>query len=181
MSEVITTPSLRLLKELHRQLQQAYPSIDAPDIPSYIQGKNVVILGGPASGKSFLAWQLMGSESHEHVSTDYYMTHGFEQSLYMLLDDIKYEAIPTPHIIEGVIGARLIRKGAEWGTYYPDVIIELRVSDDRLEREYVKRGEDKLKGARAMTKSIDTILNAYRSMPVPSDKKPIWITINNEY
>lgn len=178
----MTTPSLRMLQQIHAALAQAYPNIEAPDIPSYISGRNVLIIGGPASGKSFLAWQLMGSEEHEFVGTDDYMHFGFNESMYVLLDYVTSGKIAQPHVIEGVLGARLIRKGAEQGTYYPDVVIELRMSDDRLERTYTeRRSEDKLKGARAMTKSIDTILQGYRSIPMPLDKKPVWITINNEY
>lgn len=144
-------------------------------------GKNVVIIGAPASGKTFYGWKMSEVGQHNLISTDDYMNYGYDKALYAIMEDIQSGRIPQPHIIEGVLGYRLLRKGAELGTYYPDVVIEMRVTDELLVRAYEQRGEAKLKGARTMMKANETVLHSYREIQVPEDMKPMWVTIDNQY
>lgn len=141
--------------------------------------KTIVIIGAPASGKTFAASLLFGKLStHQLVNTDLYKDHGFEQSLYALRDALAESEYPK--IIEGVLGYRLLRKGAEMGDFYPDVVVEMQVPDEVIERQYEQRGPEKLKGARTMMKANATVLSKYMEM-VPIERKPIWIIVNNEY
>lgn len=154
-------------------------------------GENVLIIGCPASGKSTIAKMI--SERHpdsQYIQTDDYMQHGYEQSLYVLIDDLKRGYVSQeaavrmngPHIIEGILGYRLLRKGVEQDFYYPDVVIELLITDERMEQTYnEQRDPEKLKGARSQTKACATILGKYKEMFIPDGQYPEWIQIHNNY
>ncbi len=140
-----------------------------------IKGKNVLIIGFPASGKTTLA-ELLDSESHTLIHSDDYIQFGFKESLYELLKDLK--KIEGNTIIEGVMGYRLLRKGVELDSYYPDLIIHMKVNEDTIRRRYLDRDPKKLNGALSMCKSSMKILNDYKNMP--NKKKPLWVIIEND-
>lgn len=148
-------------------------------------GQNVVIIGGPASGKSYLCELLaLRHPDHQVIHTDDYMEHGFEQSLYVLIEDLKKNISneDVPFIIEGILGYRLLRKGVELDWFFPDVVIELEITDERLDQTYNElRDPAKLKGARSQAKACQTILQKYRDMPIEEAMKPEWISIFNNY
>lgn len=148
-------------------------------------GENVLIIGCPASGKSTIAQMIAERHSGHHlVHTDDYMQHGYEQSLYVLIDELKSGHLNGMGdlLIEGILGYRLLRKGVEQDFYYPDVVIELLITDERMERTYnEERDHEKLKGARSQTKACATILGKYKEMFIPDGQYPEWIQINNEY
>jgi adenylate kinase family enzyme len=53
-------------------------------------GKNILIIGCPASGKTYLANALsLHLPAHTLIHTDDYMVHGYKDSLYVILDEIK--------------------------------------------------------------------------------------------
>ena len=82
------------------------------------KNQNVLIIGNPATGKTNLLAQLKKSNpTHYTINTDDYMSSGYEQGLYDILDDLK--GITAPTIIEGVQGFRLLRKGLQKGVYRP--------------------------------------------------------------
>jgi hypothetical protein len=142
------------------------------------KGKNVLIIGGPASGKSYVAGLLAKAKNHTVIHTDDYADHGYKEALYVLLKDIKRTIGPT--IIEGVQGYRLLRKGVEYGCYYPDVVIELEVSPERVLQTYEESRPGKNTGSlRAFEKSNRKILADYLAMP--NDRKPLWIKLKNNY
>ena len=148
-------------------------------------GENVLIIGCPASGKSTIA-QMIADRHHDHhfIHTDDYMSHGYEPSLYALIDDIKAAVNndQVPMIIEGILGYRLLRKGVEQDYYYPDVVIELLIPEERMEQTYNEsRDPEKLKGAKLQTKACATILAKYKEMFIPDGQYPEWIQINNNY
>lgn len=143
------------------------------------QGKNILIIGAPASGKTYITKEIAEFlPNHKVIHTDDYMHHGFEQSLYSLMDDLK--TIQEPTIIEGIGGYRLLRKGVETDSYYPDVVIEMVVTEERIQEVYSnERDPAKLKGVFTAIKSCATILQKYQAMNNP--RKPTWYAIENDY
>lgn len=145
-----------------------------------IYGKNILVIGYPGSGKSYIVDQIPKTP-HTFIRTDDYINHGFEESIYRILDDIYISHEGNVNtFVEGVQGYRLLRKGLQTNTYYPDIIIEVRRDWGKIEELYRnERGIDKLKGAKGMVKSCDKILNEYLSMP--NDRKPeTWFIVHND-
>ena len=70
----------------------------------------IIIAGHPATGKTTLSFKLKELyPDHTLIHTDAYMEQGYKESLYMLLQDLesyRFENI----IVEGIMGARLMRK-----------------------------------------------------------------------
>lgn len=145
-----------------------------------IRNNSVVIIGPPASGKTYLS-KLLAKDNpgHELVHTDNYIRYGYEESLYQLLNHIKQTARPL--IIEGILGYRLLRKGVELNCYYPEMVIELEISEALMLHTYRKeRGASKnISAVRAMVKANATVLTKYKAMPNPSP--PQWIKLKNQY
>lgn len=141
--------------------------------------KNVLIIGCPASGKTFLSNQLAHDNPKHHViHTDDYMEYGYKASLYEILDYMSKLRCPT--IIEGVIGYRLLRKGVELDCYYPDIVIELEISEGRMHKTYATQRLDKdFDAVRGFVRSHEKILNDYRVMVNPHP--PEWHKIKNNY
>ena len=90
-------------------------------------GKTIVIIGSPASGKTTLGKALAAKYGQKLIQADDYMQHGYKEALYVMLADLI--EIDEPVIVEGMQGYRLLRKGVELGNFYPDVVIELQVTD----------------------------------------------------
>lgn len=147
-----------------------------------IKGLNILIIGCPASGKTFFANKLK-EESSDDVRvfhTDDYMYHGYKDSLYVLLEDLKKIKPPTNSIIEGVQGYRLLRKGVELDCYYPDIVVELSVSEERMLKTYREERQGKsIDSLYAFNKAHNKVLNDYFAMP--NHRKPKWIKIENKY
>jgi len=122
----------------------------------------VLIIGKAASGKSTLASKLY-KEHPEFLlfRSDDYIHHGYEQSLYALMDDITKNK-GKKMIIEGVQGYRLLRKGVELGTFTPDVIFITEASFQERCARYMNRGEsDKIKKLPGFDKNLDTVYREY--------------------
>lgn len=140
------------------------------------EGKNVLIIGPPASGKSYLI-NLLELSQHKVIKTDDYAGLGFEQSMYAVLEEIGKSEKPT--FVEGVQGYRLLRKGLQLKNYYPDVVIEMKVSRNQIAMIYGKeRGGKDLKKVYTFCETLNKILQEYLSMQ--NDYPPRWIVINNE-
>ena len=143
-----------------------------------IGGKNVLIIGCPASGKTWLSNKLKRS-THKLIHTDNYMVLGYEIGMYGALNDASYSDMPT--IVEGVHGYRMLRKGAEYGNYYPDIVIEMKVSEQRMLSTYRnERNLNKIKSLQQFHTTHEKILNDYRKM-IPDRLKPQWIVFENNY
>lgn len=148
-------------------------------IPQII-GKNVLIIGCPASGKTYLANYLKKShgKTHKFFHTDDYMAYGYKESLYVLMNDLMKVRQPT--IIEGIQGYRLLRKGVELDSYFPDIVIELKISEATMLRTYrTERQGKKIESLLGFNKTHDKILSDYFAMT--NYKKPEWIKLENEY
>lgn len=141
-----------------------------------IEGKNVLIIGCPASGKSYLLNQFQ--TNHKKFQTDDYIQYGFEQSMYKVLEDIKNTEGNT--LVEGVQGYRLLRKGVQLDCYYPDMVIELIISEQQMLSTYRnERDIKKIKYLTGFNKAQSKILNDYFLMKNKS--KPEWIKVINDY
>lgn len=138
--------------------------------------KNILVIGYPATGKTTFAKKYIEYlPQHTLIHTDNYISHGYEQSLYVLIDDL--ENITTPTFIEGILGYRLLRKGVEIGCYYPDVVFELTASWAHIEKVYhTEREGKKISNLKSFSKSLDSILTEYKALHNPN--LPIWHTIN---
>jgi len=141
-----------------------------------IEQKNVLIIGCPASGKTYLFNKFKTANKKFH--TDDYRDYGFEQSMYEVLDDIK--ATKEKTIVEGIQGYRMLRKGVQLDCYYPDVVIELIISEQQMIDTYTKeRDEKKIKYLRGFNKSHNKIISDY--LQLENNHKPEWIKIFNDY
>ena len=145
-----------------------------------IVDKNVLIIGPPASGKTWLCEQISNT-SHFTIRTDSYMLYGYNQSMYVCLDDIRNAMdFKMNTIVEGIQGYRLLRKGVELDCYYPDIVIELEISEKRMHETYKKeRDPKKIKYLQSFNAAHQTILEDYFSLP--NEKKPQWIKVYNDY
>jgi len=142
-----------------------------------IKGKNILIIGCPASGKTFMS-ALFNSNDHEIFHTDDYIKFGYKESMYQCLSDVIKCKKNT--ITEGVQGYRMLRKGVELNNYYPDMIIELKITEQLMFSTYKKeRSAKKIKYLAGFNKMHDKILTDYKNMA--NNKKPEWIIINNDY
>lgn len=141
--------------------------------------KNVLIIGKPASGKTFLTKQLAHDNPGHHVlHTDDYISYGYKEALYAIL--LNLDSVHKPTIIEGVLGYRMLRKGVELDCYYPNIVIELDITDALMyqcyRRERPKKDIAYLKGFNA---THEKILRDYKAMENPHP--PEWHKIQNSY
>lgn len=149
-----------------------HPTID-------IGKKSVVIIGWPASGKTYVSNQLWkDNPDHNMFHTDDYMHHGFVDALYALLKDIKKSKKPV--IVEGMQGYRLLRKGVELDCFYPDIVIELEITEKRMLQTYAEQrpGRD-TRALKGFIHAQQKILNDYKRMY--NTHKPQWHLLKNNY
>lgn len=144
-----------------------------------IEGKNVVIIGWPTSGKTYLANFLAPNFNHVVIHTDDYIERvgDFKQELYVLLDDLK--AIDRPVMIEGILAYRLLRKGVELNCFYPHLVIELETTLEQMQKIYLAERKPHNYGrAKGIAAGCEKVLNDYRAMVNPSP--PTWIKIQHK-
>lgn len=160
------------------------------------RGKNIVIIGSPATGKTTLARLIADNigmyEQWKIIHTDDFMQptrkDDYKLALYDMISEL--QTIHVPVIVEGVQGYRLLRKGVEghdgWH-FYPDVVIELTASEEQIKRVYEKermfdkrRSSEKVMGSLgAFNKMHQTILEKYLAMENPHP--PVWYTVENKF
>lgn len=140
---------------------------------------NILILGNPGTGKTRLS-KLMADNHPDHqvIHTDEFGLRGHEEGLYTLMRALK--EVDKPTIIEGIMGARLLRKGLQTGTYLPDTVIEMNTPTntvvDMYKRERIDRDPKYLQGLRTTNAKI---LKDYRNQT--NLKPPAWLFVDNEY
>lgn len=143
-----------------------------------LSGKTIVIIGCPASGKTTLGNALAAHTGARLVHADDYIQYGYKEALYVMLADLI--EIDGPVIVEGIQGYRLLRKGVEMGNFYPDVVIELEVTQEQVERVYAReRPGKKVERLATFNKMHQTILSKYQQIDNPHP--PIWYVVENEF
>lgn len=136
----------------------------------------IVVVGLPGSGKSHLTEKLK-SEFPEYsvYSTDDYMQHGYEQSLYKLIDDI--QANPNPKkIVEGVQAYRLLRKGLQLNSFHADLVITVEADfNDRIDRLSMREKSVNADRIKTFDKNLTAIWEDYTSTV---QRAPRFLTVN---
>lgn len=170
MESIISTET-RVVTEL------TYDNILALDLT----GKTVLIIGHPASGKTTLMETLTTYwTNHIPIRCDDYKDAGYYQALYDILASIlTLEKMGYPFLIEGVQGYRLLRKGVETGKFYPDIVIELSTTLDRVEHVYTTQRGGFKSGLRGFNAIHQKILDDYLGMDNPCP--PTWYTCQNHW
>ncbi len=123
-----------------------------------------VVIWAPGSGKTHHAQQLAtANPEHVLIHTDDFIQYWFEDQLYKLIEHLATYPAGTKFIIEWVGCYRLLRKWAELGTFYPDIIIELIVPTKQLKQVYESRSWDYDKSV-SMQKGNETVYEKYKQI-----------------
>lgn len=99
-----------------------------------LNGQNILIIGRPASGKTFLSNKLK-EKGHYVIHTDEFLKSGTANSIIEILDEHDY---CKPSIIEGMTGFSLLEWGEKTGKYKPDVIIFCEISAGKQREIYLE-------------------------------------------
>ena len=119
----------------------------------------LIIAWHPATGKTTLSLKLKELyPDHTLLHTDDYMEYGYKESVYKLIEDLEsynYENV----IVEGIMGARLMRKLQE--LQFPwkvDLYIYITANLDTITDIYTReRPDKKIKDIVATCKGLDTV------------------------
>lgn len=102
----------------------------------------VVIIGYAATGKTHLMNDLKSKKyKARYWSTDDYLEYGFEQALYVIMEELHTSVAPLK-VVEGVQGYRLLRKLAQLGKPLPDMVIECVASKEVRQVRIAARGKN---------------------------------------
>lgn len=120
--------------------------MNLPEILSLpISSKQVLIIGMPASGKTWLAKQLDPSDL-DTVHTDDFIRYSEIAAIHGIEEDAHMRYGKPFNIVEGCFGYQLLLAGAQRKTYMPDIIIDLSISRAAQRIIYLReRDPDKLK------------------------------------
>ena len=151
-----------------------------------LSGKKVVVIGRPGSGKTVTGQKLAQASRLPLVHTDTYIPCGGVEALYHMMSEMEAFGYDEPCLIEGVGAYRLLRKGAELDVFYPDVVIELVVTDEQVERVYTKeRDAAKLNKMPGFVKGLETVLAGYKQImsvrELEGRTPPVWIRVENKF
>lgn len=174
--ELYKTPNIDYYIKFHHRFSQIFLYLCNMQLPN-ITGKNVLIIGPPASGKTYIS-KLLSKSGHKVIHTDDYLKYGYDQDVLKLLLDLM--SFKENTIVEGTLGYRALRKGLEFNEYFPDMVIELRVSEEQMYKIYAKeRSPEKIKFLERFIKGNETVLKKYKKMK--NSKSPEWVIIENDY
>ena len=128
------------------------------------EAPRVVIIGYPASGKTTLANKLDAETIQHrisHTDDEYPSGDGSSETAYTELkfsDDLGWWVI-----VEGVLGYRILRKCVEHGgTWLPDLIIEVKCSEEtRAKRYNDERPKKDYRRVKSFCKGLDTVLKVW--------------------
>lgn len=147
-----------------------------------IAGLNVMVIGLPASGKTyFVGWLALNNPAHKLYHTDDYLQgFGGENAMYAALFDVTGSIlIGQKTIVEGVAGYRMLRKGAQLETYYPDIVFEIIAPQEQRERVYQNERSDKsFPNVERFDKALTTVLGDYKKT-IGDFQFPMWIQVSN--
>lgn len=119
----------------------------------------IIIAWHPATGKTTLS-KVLKTEypNHTVLHTDDYMVHGYQESLYKLLEELesyKFENV----IVEGIMWARLMRKLQELKKFDKvDLYVYISAKFDHIIDVYSRERKDKsLESVKSAIKWLDTV------------------------
>lgn len=148
------------------------------------KAKIIVVLGPTRSGKVKIAKYIQEKTGYKYVCTDDYVDYGRDEKLeYIISDVLELVREGTPFILEGVQCYRILRRGAKYGYFIPELIIKTICNDETIAYCYEKEGEGhKAKKALAYSKSLETIWNDFIEIAKHSkdynSNPPIFMKIN---
>lgn len=149
-----------------------------------ITGLNVMVIGLPASGKTFFAgWLSLNNPMHKLYHTDDYLqSHNGDAAMYCAFNDVTAMIqAGQKTIVEGVAGYRMLRKGAQLEMYYPDIVFEIVAPLEQRDRVYQQeRGNRTFANVERFDKALTTVLSDYKKI-VPDLDFPTWIQVNNQF
>jgi hypothetical protein len=132
------------------------------------KNKDVVICGIPKAGKTTIAQKIhYKNPSHTIIHTDDFIKYDYNDALYEIRKCVA--GISGNYILEGVLAARFLRKGAENGDFLPNIVINCCISDENLEKEYSDKKE-KFLAVKGMAKGLKSIFNNY--MNISKNRQP---------
>jgi len=130
----------------------------------------VVIIGPPGSGKTYVGTVLAEQSGLPLYSTDKFLGDGHVKALYAVMELAGDEG----WIIEGMVGYRLLRKRKQLGLPAPDLVIELGASDQQITASYAERGKHcNLRHIRNFCAAHDSVLKDYWQLD--GEEPRIWI------
>lgn len=122
----------------------------------------LIIAWHPATGKTTLSNKLKELyPDHTLLHTDDYMEHGYKESVYKLIEDLESYWFQNV-IVEGIMGARLMRKLQEVHKEAKvDLYVYISAKFDHIIDVYTReRPDKKLKDIEATIKGLDTVHNS---------------------
>ena len=144
--------------------------------------QSILLLGRPASGKTWLSKALSPMYPHHHViHCDDYKDFAEPVAIQALIEDA-YENKPC--IVEGVLGYGLLLQGLKEQSYRPDIIIICEISAARQREIYLsERDPSKLQFQKRFYQKLQLILHeCYKLMSkLPSEEYPNVIIFQNEF
>lgn len=146
-----------------------------------LTGLDILILGKPSAGKTWLSKVLEGMYKHHTVlhADDYLTSSVIEPRLIAAI--IEDQSFTQPCIIEGMSGYQLLLTGAKDKNYSPDVVIEIEISAGKQREIYLaERNPSKIQFLKRFAIKMQGILNEYHQL-VPEEQKPLWIKFENNY
>lgn len=155
-----------------------------PELIDQCRGaSSIVIVGKTKSGKVSIAKKLAKELRYPlFISDDFINENDREGSLYTLMNAIHpFYNSKEPFIVEGILGYRLLRKGAQTGLFLPDILIQTKCKDETIIYFYDKEGEGhKIKHMLAFNKGLNKIWNEYMQILLqnPSIKRPKYIELD---
>lgn len=149
-----------------------------------ITGMNVLVIGLPASGKTFFTgWLGMYNPAHRVFRTDDYLQmHNGEAAMYAALQGVT-AAIQAGQktIVEGVAGYRMLRKGAQLEMYYPGLVFEIVAPEEQRRGIYEKERPGKAwKNVQVFDKALATVLRDYNAL-IDGFRAPTWVQVQNVF
>ncbi len=144
-------------------------------------GLNILIIGRPSAGKTWLSKVLEPMYKHHQVlhTDDYLEIHPHESGqIQAIIEDATYD---SPTIIEGMSSYKLLLTGAQDKSYSPDIVIEVSISAGKQREIYLsERDPAKIKHLKRFEFAHLETMNEYHRI-VPAEQKPQFITFNNEW
>jgi hypothetical protein len=140
-----------------------------PQLLKKIDGASTIVVAGfTKTGKITISNKLSEELGYPIIKSDDFKVEQFgtTKALFAFMGEcLSYYNTRKPVIIEGVKAFRLLRKGLQLRSFYPDVIIRTECNEATIRHFYKKDGEEE-KADRAMSfnKGLQTTWDSYLLM-----------------